>query len=190
MWNKLAKMPITMTIIFVWIVIWALVKVGNALPALTGKGFSQIGNQYYRFVTAGLTHVHVLHLIANVCAMFWLGYLYEEHMGSVKFLLVGFVCAVVCQVIFLAIYHNSTGSYGGSTYNFALCGFGLAMQFLSPGFPRIALGTWSGNWLAVYMVVGNIPLMSFMNLTTLIVHAIAFALGVVAALVFHFCGIK
>ena len=191
MLGKLAKMPISMTIIIVWIIVWLLVISNkNILPVLGGKGIAQIGNQYYRFFSAGLTHKNIVHLIVNVCAMFWIGYLYENRVGSVKFLFVGLVCAVICQVIFLAIYSNTPESIGGSAYNFALCGFGLTMQFLVSNFPKMAFGTWSGSWLIIYLIGSNIPVLSFMNITTVIFHLIAFALGVCAALICWLLGVK
>ena len=191
MLGKLAKMPISMTIIIVWIIVWLLVISNkNILPVLGGKGIAQIGNQYYRFFSAGLTHKNIVHLIVNVCAMFWIGYLYENRVGSVKFLFVGLVCAVICQVIFLAIYSNTPESIGGSAYNFALCGFGLTMQFLVSNFPKMAFGTWSGSWLIIYLIGSNIPVLSFMNITTVIFHLIAFALGVCAALICWILGVK
>lgn len=180
--NKIAKQPVSLIICLVWIIVWILVVTNkNTLDVLCGKGINQFGNQYYRFFTAGLTHTHILHMLANVCAMFWTGYLYERRIGSVKFLFIGMICAVACQVIFLAIYSNVTESFGGSGYTFALCGFGLAMQFLAPDFPKITFGTWSGNWLIVYLIVGNISMLSLMNITTIIFHIIAFALGIGAA---------
>lgn len=184
MLNRSTKMPITVLICVVWIVIWILVVSNkNILPVLGAKGLKQIGNQYYRFFTAGLTHTNILHLLANVGAMFWIGYLYENHIGSIKFLFVGLVCAVVSQVVFLAIYSTITLSFGGSGYTFALCGFGLAMQFLVSDFPKIQFGTWSGNWLIIYLILSNIPVLSFMNVTTFVFHLIAFVLGGGAALV-------
>jgi hypothetical protein len=56
------------------------------------------------------------------------------------------------------------------------------MQLLVPGYPKMALGTWSGNWLIVYLIAGNIPVLSFMNVTTLMIYLIAFAVGALAAL--------
>ena len=186
MLNRIAKQPISMIICLIWIVVWILVVTNkNTLDALCGKGIKQVGTQYYRFFTAGLTHTHILHMLANVCAMFWIGYLYEEWTGSTRFLLIGLICAVLCQVISMAIYSNATESFGGSGYNFALCGFGLTMQFLVPGFPKIVFGTWSGNWLIFSLIIGNIPVLSFMNATTIVFHAIAFALGIVAAFVYR-----
>lgn len=121
--------------------------------------------------------------------MFWIGYLYEHQVGLVKFLAIGIVCAVISQVIFLCVYHNATESVGGSAYNFALCGFGLAMQFMVPEFPKMQFGTWSGSWLIIYLVASNIPVLSFMNVTTIVFHVIAFVVGIVAAFVCHFIGI-
>ena len=176
-------MPGTVAIILLWISIWVLVITKNCDPVLSGKGISRVGNEYYRFFTAGLTHISFIHLLANASAMFWVGYLYEHSLGSMKFLAIGMLCAVLSLVIFLCICRNAEGVIGGSVFNFALCGFGLTLQFLVPEFPKIMLGTWSGNWLAIYLIVSNIPCLPFMNVTTVIIHAIAFAVGITVALV-------
>ena len=186
MLNRIAKQPVSLLICLAWIVIWILVTTNkNALEFLCSKGIKQVGGQYYRLFTAGLTHTHILHMLANVGALCWIGYLYEQCLGSVKFLLIEIICTVASQVVFNAIYSNAAESFGGSGYNFALCGFGLAMQFLEPGFPKISYGTWSGNWLIIYLILGNIPVLSFMNVTTVAFHAIAFVLGIGAALVYR-----
>lgn len=188
--SRISKMPGSILIILVWIIVWCLVATKNIAPALSGKGTSHIGNEYYRFLTAGLTHTSLIHLIVNVCAMFWIGYLYEHQVGSVKFLAIGIVCALISQVVFCCVYRNATESVGGSAYNFALCGFGLAMQFLVPEFPKMQFGTWSGSWLIIYLAASNIPVFSFMNATTIVFHVIAFVMGIVAAFICNFIGIR
>jgi membrane associated rhomboid family serine protease len=106
--GRIAKMPVSIAVILVWIAIWILVSCNkNALPQLEGKGISQIGNQNYRFFTAGLTHTNAIHLLANVCAMFWIGFLYEHRIGSIRFLIIAVICAVLSQVLFLSIYRNA-----------------------------------------------------------------------------------
>ena len=173
----------------VWIIVWVFVVSNDSiLPALCGKGIKHIGTQYYRLFTAGLVHTNIVHMIVNVCTMFWIGYLYEQRLGSVKFLLVGVICAVVCQVVFLTIYSSTTESFGGSGYNFALCGFALAMQLLVPDFPKLTFGTWSGNWCIIYLITSNIPVLSFMNITTTVFHIIAFAVGMGTAFIFRMLG--
>ena len=74
-------------------------------------------------------------------------------------------------------------------YNFALCGFALAMQLLVPDFPKLTFGTWSGNWLIISLILGNIPFLSFMNITTIIFHAIAFVLGIGIAFIYRGIGV-
>lgn len=187
--NRISKMPGAIIIIVVWIIVWCLVTTKNIAPALSGKGISHIGKEYYRFFTAGITHTNFIHLIVNVCAMFWIGYLYEHKIGTVEFIGIGVICAVISQVIFLCIYRNATESIGGSTYCFALCGFGLAMQFFVPEFPKMQFGTWSGSWLIIYLIASNIPVLSFMNVTTVVIHIIAFAVGIFAAVFYRILGI-
>ena len=200
MLNRILKMPAALSVMLVWIVIWILVvSTERVFPALCGKGISVIDGQYYRFFTAGLTHKHAVHMLANVCGMFWLGVLYENHVGSLRFLLVGLVCAVLCAILYLTVYKTTTGSYGGSSYTFALLGFGLTMQLLVPGFPKLKPGTWSGNWLIIYMIAGNIPhlpimdrltFLPFVDLATIVFHAVAFALGTLAALALWLLGMR
>ena len=190
MLQRLLKMPAAFSIILIWVVVWLLVVIKDAGPALWGKGINQVGGEYYRFVTAALTHTNFIHLFFNVCAMFWIGFLYEEHLGSIRFLLIAVLCAVISQVIFLCIYKNADQSFGGSVYVYALCGFGLTMQCLLPDFPKMQWGTWSGNWLIISLIAGNIPVLSFMNITTLFVHAISFGVGILAALLCKLLGMK
>ncbi len=183
-----STMPCTIAIITVWAAVWCVIAVKDISPLLGGKGISKIGNDYYRFFTAGLTHTSLKHLLVNAFAMFWVGYLYEGHMGSARFLTVGLLCAVTAQFLFLCVYGSTESSFGGSVYIFALCGFCLISQFLSPDFPRFKLGTWGGNWLTIYLIASNIPKFLAPDLSTLVIHGIAFALGCVAALGSHLLG--
>ena len=190
MLKRLSTMPGTVTIILLWVAVWVLVITKNCLPVLSGKGISIVGNECYRFFTAGLTHANLIHLLANVSAMFWIGYFYEHSLGTMKFVVIGMFCAILSYVIFLCIYHNANGSIGGSVYNFALCGFGLTLQFLVSEFPKIILGTRCGNWLVIYLIASNIPFLPYMDITTVILHTIAFATGIVVALVCRLLRLK
>ena len=186
----LSAMPGTVVIVIFWAAVWVIVITTNCDHVLSGKGISNMGSEYYRFFSAGITHKNLIHLLANISAMFWVGYLYERRFGTLKFLAVGTFCAVLSMVIFLCIYRNAEGIIGGSVYNFALCSLGLTLQFLVPEFPKITLGTWSGNWLVIYLIASNIPFLPFMNITTVILHAIAFALGIIVALVYWFLAFR
>lgn len=192
---KMTKMPVSLSIMFVWIAMWILVVCKkDVLPTLAGRGAAQIGNQYYRFFTGWLLHKNVVHLLANVSALFWIGLVYENGTGSVRYLLVGLICAVLCAIVLSFIYRNSSECIGGSSFTYALLGFGLTMQFIAPGFPKLALGTWSGNWLLVYAIASNNPIriskLPFVDAATIVTHIIAFALGAAAALVCRLLGMR
>lgn len=185
--SRMTKMPVSLAIIVVWIVLWILVVCKkDVLSTLAGRGAAKIGNQYYRFFTGWLLHKHIVHLLANVSALFWIGLVYENHMGSVRYLLVGLICTALCAVVYSFIYRNASECIGGSSFTFALLGFGLTMQFLVPGFPKLALGTWSGNWLLIYAIAGNNPIrisiLPFVDAATIVTHVISFALGILTAL--------
>jgi len=181
--KKLLAMPAAVSIILVWLAVWLLTLFSeHAASVLCGRGIAIIDNEYYRFLTASFVHTDVIHLLVNASAMFWIGYLYERRVGSLKFLAVGAVCAVLTQFVFLCVFRNAEMSVGGSALNYVLCGFALMLQRLIPDFPKMKFGKWSGNWLIIYLIAANIPLLAFMDATTVIMHAIAFAFGVIAAL--------
>ena len=62
------------------------------------------------------------------------------------------------MMIGFIIWNMVVESLGGSGYNFALCGFALAMQLLVSDFPKMTFDTWSGNWLISYLIMSNIEL--------------------------------
>lgn len=189
--KELSVMPVALAIMFIWLVIWMLTLANEHIaPALCGNGIAKTGNEYYRFLTAGLVHTDIIHLLANASAMFWIGFLYEHRVGSLRFFAVGAVCAVLAQVVFLCVFRNAEGSIGGSALNFALCGFALTLQIILPDFPKMRFGTWSGSWLIIYLIAANIPVLPFMNITTLVIHAIAFVFGGIAALACYLLGLR
>ena len=192
---RIAKMPVSLAVIFVWITMWILVVCKkDVLAALAGKGAAQIGSQYYRLFTGWLLHKHVVHLLANVSALFWIGLVYENGTGSVRYLLIGLICVVLCAIVLSFIYRNASECIGGSSFTYALLGFGLTMQFIAPGFPKLALGTWSGNWLMIYAIASNNPIriskLPFVDAATIVTHIIAFAFGAAAALVCRLLGMR
>lgn len=182
--KKLSAMPCTLGIAAIWIAIWLVITCSDITPILCGKGIAKIGNAYYRIVTAGLTHKHILHVLANASALFWIGYLYEQHIGSIPFAITGILCAIAAQALFLCIYRNADSSIGGSVYTFSFLGFGLCAQCFIPDFPKITLGTCSGNWLAIYAIGSNLPIFLAADAATIVIHAIALALGAIAGVVY------
>ncbi len=184
----ISDIPATLCIIVIWVSVYLLSVTHNIVPAACGKGFSVINREYYRFFTAGLVHQDVIHLLINGFAMFWIGYLYERQVGTLRFAVIGVFCAVVAQAIFLYSFPKVQSSIGGSCYNYALCGFAVVYAMLVPGFPKLKLGTWSGNWIVLYLLGANVPFLPFMDWTAIVIHGIAFALGAGMALLCWYFG--
>lgn len=66
---------------------------------------------------------------------------------------------------------------GGSPVVFALIGFILISQLMRKSLPRFQLGTWYGNWIVGYAVLGNLPFFSG-NASTLIIHLMALPVAI------------
>ncbi len=180
-------MKTTYIIIAAWIIMFVLCRTTNIDQQLCGKGITSIRGEYYRFFTANMLHVNMVHLLINAAALFWAGYVYERRMGSIRFAVAAVLCAAAAQVVFSLLYPASQRSIGGSPIIFALCGFGIIMHLLAPDFPKLRLGTWSGNWLTIYLLGANLPVMPFMDISAVVIHGIAFAMGAAAAVVCRGC---
>lgn len=164
-------------LIIVWICMFMINMHTDLVNNLASKGINKIGVEYYRFITGSLLHVNTLHLLANTFTMFYVGSFLEPRMGSVK-MGVFILCATfISNLIFSCIYKNTDSSIGGSICIFAAIGLIIGLQLFKPDFPRFRLGTAYGNWILIYSIVGNIPIMSFMNHTTVVIHGISLITG-------------
>lgn len=82
------------------------------------------------------------------------------------------VSGEIANVIFSFIYPDSQ-SIGGSPVVFSLIALILVFQLLKKDAPEFKLKTTCGQWIVGYAILGNIPIFSG-NISTLVVHAIAF----------------
>ena len=168
----------TFILIAIWIILFLINKRVNLLYYLAGIGVDNIGNEYYRFFTGPLLHFNLIHLLANISGIFWVGYFLEQSIGSVKFLIFGLVASTLTEIIYCFIYRTSENNIGGSIYVFALIGLIIVLQILKPaGYQRFHLGTWYGNWILSYAVLGNVPVLPFMTSGTIVTHLLALLTG-------------
>ena len=168
----------TFICIAIWSCVFILKEPLNLLDLLSSKGVSNLGVAYYRLFTGALLHVNIIHLLANVVTMFWVGYFLERSLGSIKMILFILCATFIANLIFSFIYKAATSVIGGSVCVFTCIGLIIALQLFKPDFPRFHLGTWYGNWILVYSIVGNFPVMSFMDYTTVTIHIIALVTGI------------
>lgn len=169
----------TTLLMVVWVVLFAFSNPFALVPRFAGNGFDIIGLEYYRMFTGPLLHFNIIHLIANVIGLYFVGFFVERSIGSLRFLLFGLVAATLSEVLCAFIMPTSDTRIGGSTWVFAFIGLIVALQLFSPDFPRFRLGTWYGNWILGYAILGNVPFMSFMGVGTVVTHLCALVAGAV-----------
>ncbi len=102
----------------------------------------------------------------------------KGQVGAGKLFLFSAAAAFAANGVFAVVYPQSE-SVGGSPVVFSSIGLILAMQLLSKKGPRFSLQPAYGKWIAGYAVLGNILAFSG-NISTLIIHSIAFVLGAAA----------
>ena len=184
--DKITSAKSTLFIIIVWVILFLINQKINIIPILCGKGINIITGEYYRFITGAMLHNNFIHLLANCLALYWIGYYLEKSIGSGKFLAFGTIGCILSEVIFLSIYNKADNSIGGSIFIFVFIGVILTFQFLKPEFKRFKLRTWYGNWILIYGIISNSPILPFINITTIVIHAISFSVGILVGTLFSF----
>lgn len=160
-----------------WICLFLIDKQINLMDYFAGKGMNNLGNEYYRLITCPLLHFNLLHLVVNVIAILCVGHFLDHFPGNMKMTLFILIAGFITDIIYSYLYKNSTGFFGGSIYVFALFGLMLVLKIFRPNLSRFHLGTWEGNYLMYYGILGNIPILSFMDFSTAVIHIIAFITG-------------
>ena len=113
--------PATVALVVVNVIIYAITVAqgGAGLGEPGGKLFLDgaligaaidLDGQWYRLVTAMFLHASLLHLAFNMLALYWLGSIVEQALGSWRFLALYFVSGIA-------------GSAGGILATFALAHF-------------------------------------------------------------------
>lgn len=104
-----------------------------------GSSLSPYGTSFYRRLTSMLLHGHILHLIANVVGLYFIGNYAEKHFGwwltCLVFIIVGATEGYITDPLYFAIAPDnkeatlSMPSMGASGGIFGVIGFTLAALF-------------------------------------------------------------
>lgn len=174
------KIKGTLWIACIWVVIYGAGLQYPLSEFLCGKGIQTLHSEYYRLLTGWLVHKNWLHLLANVSALYFAGVYLEETIGTKRFLLYGLCCITVTQVLLSFIFSGAASIIGGSILIFSLIGGIVSICVLPVRLPKLRLHTWCGRWLLAYAILGNLPLFSLIDGSTIITHALALAVGAAA----------
>lgn len=186
----LLNTKITVLIIGIWLVMYLCNLKGELSKSLCGKGIKLLfkSKEFYRLLTGGLLHINIIHLLANASTMFWIGIFLESKIGCANFLTFYILGSFISSIVFYSIYSSAQSGVGASASVFSFIGLILILQLRNPDQLNFQLGTWYGNWIVLYSILGNILFLKFMNLSTMVAHIVGFMSGIILSLVFIFFG--
>jgi membrane associated rhomboid family serine protease len=131
---------------------------GGGLDAPGGKIFSDgalvgaaidVNGDWYRLVSAMFLHAGVLHIAFNMLALYWLGTVVEQALGTWRFLLVYFVSGLAGSAGALLLTGPFAVTVGASGAIFGIMGSLLVLEY-------VATGTFAGQAMA--LIVLNLAL--------------------------------
>ncbi len=168
-------------IIGIWIAVYffdKFLKVGQLLYA---KGISVEGGEVYRYFTASFLHTNIVHLLANCLAIYFITIYLERKIKGAILLFFSVLCGMITNFIISFIYKDAECIFGGSVCIFAIIGLILVMQFWNQGIEPFRLGTWYGNWMLGYVILGNIINgdLKIFDVSCVVTHGISFVVGIV-----------
>jgi membrane associated rhomboid family serine protease len=125
--------------------------------ALIGAAISVDGD-WYRLVTAMFLHASLLHLAFNMLALYWLGTVVEQALGTSRFLLLYFVSGIAGSAGALALSDPFAVTVGASGAIYGILGALLVLEYRATGtFAGPALGLIIVN-LALSFAIPNISI--------------------------------
>lgn len=123
--------------------------------ALIGAAIDVEGD-WYRLVTAMFLHASLLHLVFNMLALYWLGTVVEQALGTPRFLLLYFVAGIAGSAGALAMSDPFAVTVGASGAIYGIMGALLVLEYRATGtFAGQALGLIVVN-LALTFAIPNI----------------------------------
>jgi len=127
---------------------------GGGLNAPGGKVFEDgaligaaidLNGDWYRLVTAMFLHAGVLHIAFNMLALYWLGTVVEQALGTWRFLLVYFVSGLAGSAGALLLTGPFAVTVGASGAIFGIMGSLLVLEY-------VATGTFAGQALTLILL--------------------------------------
>jgi membrane associated rhomboid family serine protease len=114
-----------------------------------------IDGEWYRLVSAMFLHASVLHLAFNMFALYWLGSMIEQALGTRRYLLVYFVAGIAGSAGALVSSTAFAVTVGASGAIFGIMGAFLILEYLATGsLAGQALGLIGINLILTFAIAG------------------------------------
>ena len=160
--------PATVVLVVINVVVYLItVAQGGGLNTPGGKLASDgalqgaaiaVNGDWYRLVSSMFFHGSIIHLAFNMFALFWLGTVVEQALGTWRYLLVYFVSGVAGSAGALVLSGPFTVTVGASGAIYGVLGALLVLEYMTTGsFAGQALGIILLN-LMITLTVPNISL--------------------------------
>ena len=127
--------------------------------------------QLYRLISYGFLQTSIIHLLANVIALWYIGGFFEKYFGRLKFLIVFVIGLIIPGALFLLIYPNAH-IYGASPAIFACIGILIGRVLRHKELWQFLKRQNGFRFIAWYFFLGNLP-----GMCTLVFHLLGFATG-------------
>ena len=145
----------------------------------SGKSFDNMEfNNWYRLITGSFFHHSTLHLLSNSLAIYFVGMILENKIGSWTFLFIYFLGNVGASIIY-SLLSSYTDGNGASPGIYALIACMVILFLHNRSFINLQFGNWPVNYTFIYFVFAN-----FVGMSGFIVHIIGFGLGSIFTLLF------
>lgn len=145
----------------------------------TGKSFNHMQlDEWYRIFTNTFFHHSFLHLLANSSALYFVGRILEDKIGSWAFLSVYLFGVIGTSIIYAALF-SFTEANGSSPGIFALIACIIILMIHNRNLLNLHFGNWPVNFTFGYFILAN-----FISIHGFIVHIIGFILGAIFSLIF------
>jgi membrane associated rhomboid family serine protease len=155
--------PATVVLVALNVLVYLItVYQGAGISAPGGKVFDDgalvgaliyVDGDWYRIVTAMFLHASLLHLAFNMLALFWLGTIVEQAIGTWRYLLVYFVSGIAGSAGALLFSSPQAVTVGASGAIFGIMGALLVLEYRATGtFAGQALGLIAVNLLLTFAI--------------------------------------
>lgn len=179
---------VAMILISIYLILFVLNKLiykGKLFEMGCAKGFSNMRrSEWYRLFTGSFFHADILHLLGNVFAMYFVGAILENKIGSYYFLLIYLIVDIAESFVWSKVFTSAKSGCGASAGIYALIACILILYLQNPNLFNLDFGTCALNYLVWYFFLGN-----FIGLSGLIAHSLGFSFGIVGSMILLLAGV-
>lgn len=149
-----------------------------------GKSFDNMEkNEWYRLFTGAFFHFNILHLLSNTFAIYFVGVILENKIGSFYFLLI-YSMGNIAEGLVWGKFTSTTECCGASPGIYSLIACILILHLHNPDLLNLSLGTWSLNYILCFFFLSN-----FIELGVLVSHSLGFSFGIVVSMILLVIGL-